>query len=96
MPPFRPCSSASGPISFLYIAGVDPHEIDRLGRLRLSNEGLAERDAYVLETCLSVAPVVGVIGGGYDNDIDRLARRQAILLRAAANAWRRDLAKPGA
>ena len=80
----------------VYIAGVDPHESDRLGRLALSDAGLAARDAYVLETCLPVAPVVGVIGGGYDNDIDRLARRHAILHRAAADAWRQGLAKPSA
>ena len=71
-----------------YIAGVDPHVDDRLGRLALSDEGLAARDAYVLETCLPFAPVVGVIGGGYSADIDRLARRHATLHRAAAQAWR--------
>jgi acetoin utilization deacetylase AcuC-like enzyme len=82
------------PDLIFYIAGVDPHESDRLGRLALSDEGLAARDAYVLETCLPVAPVVGVIGGGYDDDIDRLARRHATLHRAAADAWRRGLARP--
>ncbi|CAN5254223.1 histone deacetylase [soil metagenome] len=81
------------PDLIFYIAGVDPHESDRLGRLALSDEGLAERDAYVLHTCLPVAPVVGVIGGGYDNDIDRLALRHAILHRAAADAWRGGLAR---
>jgi acetoin utilization deacetylase AcuC-like enzyme len=70
-----------------YIAGVDPHTDDRLGRLALSDEGLAARDAYVLDTCLPHAPVVGVIGGGYDDDLDRLARRHATLHRAAARAW---------
>ena len=75
-----------------YIAGVDPHVDDRLGRLSLSDEGLAARDAYVLETCLPHAPVVGVIGGGYDADIDRLANRHASLHRAAAAAWRMGLA----
>jgi len=79
-----------------YIAGVDPHESDRLGRLNLSDEGLAARDAYVLETCLPVAPVVGVIGGGYDSDIDRLAHRHATLHRAAADAWRSGMARPAA
>lgn len=79
-----------------YIAGVDPHESDRLGRLGLTDAGLAARDAYVLETALPLAPVVGVIGGGYDEDIDRLARRHAILHRAAADAWRNGLARPAA
>ena len=82
------------PDLIFYIAGVDPHMSDRLGRLALSDEGLAERDAYVLETCLAYAPVVGVIGGGYDSDIDRLARRHATLHRAAADAWRSGLARP--
>ena len=77
-----------------YIAGVDPHVNDRLGRLSLSDEGLAARDAYVLATCLPHAPVVGVIGGGYDNDLDRLANRHATLHRAAAEAWRQGLAAP--
>ena len=83
------------PDLIFYLAGVDPHESDRLGRLSLSDEGIAARDAYVLQTCLPDAPVVGVIGGGYDDDIDRLARRHAILHRAAADAWRRGLARPG-
>ncbi len=74
-----------------YIAGVDPHADDRLGRLSLSDEGLAARDAYVLATCLPQAPVAGVIGGGYDRDIPALARRHATLHRAAARAWREDL-----
>ena len=81
------------PDLIFYIAGVDPHESDRLGRLALTDAGLAARDAYVLETCLPAAPVVGVIGGGYDNDIDRLARRHATLHRAAAEAWRMGLAR---
>jgi acetoin utilization deacetylase AcuC-like enzyme len=81
------------PDIIFYIAGVDPHESDRLGRLALSDAGLSARDSYVLETCLPVAPVVGVIGGGYDDDIDRLARRHAILHHAAANAWRSGLAR---
>lgn len=84
------------PDLIFYIAGVDPHGSDRLGRLALSDEGLRARDAYVLETCLPTAPVVGVIGGGYDNDIDRLAHRHAILHRTAADAWRRGLARPAA
>lgn len=65
-------------------AGVDPHADDKLGRLALTDQGLARREAYVLGACLSSEiPVVGVIGGGYDVDIDRLAARHAILHRTA-------------
>jgi acetoin utilization deacetylase AcuC-like enzyme len=75
-----------------YNAGVDPHAADKLGRLALSDQGLAERDAYVIETCLLAgAPVAGVIGGGYDPDPDRLARRHAGLHRAAQAVGARRL-----
>ena len=68
-----------------YNAGVDPHRDDKLGRLSLSDAGLAARDRYVLETCRAAgAPVAGVIGGGYGPDIDALARRHSILHREAA------------
>lgn len=73
-----------------YNAGVDPHAKDRLGRLALSDAGIAMRDAFVLRSCLSRGcPVAGVIGGGYDPDIDRLARRHALLHRAALAEMRR-------
>jgi len=68
-------------------AGVDPHADDKLGRLSLSDHGLARREAFVLGCCLERSiPVAGVIGGGYDADIDRLAQRHAILHRAAREA----------
>jgi acetoin utilization deacetylase AcuC-like enzyme len=73
-----------------YNAGVDPHRDDRLGRLALSDHGLERRDRYVLDQCLGRGlPVAGVIGGGYDPDIDRLARRHATLHREAAAALTR-------
>ncbi len=65
-------------------AGVDPHVDDKLGRLSLSNHGISRREAYVLGLCLARdIPVAGVIGGGYDPNIDRLADRHAILHRTA-------------
>jgi acetoin utilization deacetylase AcuC-like enzyme len=70
-----------------YIAGVDPYKDDRLGRLALTAEGLMARDLYVLRTCRGLAPVAGVIGGGYDDDLDALARRHATLHRAAAQVF---------
>lgn len=69
-------------------AGVDPHADDKLGRLSLSDAGLAAREARVLGACIErEVPVVGVIGGGYDPDVDRLAARHAILHRTAAKLW---------
>lgn len=70
-----------------YNAGVDPHRDDRLGLLQLSEEGLAARDMFVIETVRGHGvPLAGVIGGGYAQDIDMLARRHAILHRTAARA----------
>jgi len=68
-----------------YNAGVDPHADDRLGRLALTDEGLRRRDEAVIGHFrrLGVA-VCGVIGGGYDRDIDALAARHAILFETAA------------
>lgn len=54
----------------LYLAGADPHEEDRLGRLTLTSDGLARRDAMVLEACRDVGiPVAIVIAGGYGANI---------------------------
>jgi acetoin utilization deacetylase AcuC-like enzyme len=74
-----------GPDLVFFNAGVDPHADDKLGRLSLTNDGIGRREAYVLGLCLARdIPVAGVIGGGYDPDMDRLADRHAILHRTAA------------
>lgn len=53
-----------------YLAGADPHEDDRLGRLAMTFDGLARRDAMVLDACREVGiPVVITIAGGYGRDI---------------------------
>jgi acetoin utilization deacetylase AcuC-like enzyme len=55
----------------LFLAGADPHEGDRLGRLKLSFDGLARRDSFILQTCRDVGlPVAIVIAGGYGRNID--------------------------
>jgi len=54
----------------VYLAGADPHERDRLGRLKLTFEGLERRDAMVLEGCREVGiPVAVTIAGGYGVDV---------------------------
>jgi len=68
-----------------YNAGVDPHADDRLGRLSLSDAGLAERDRVVIEAVRGRGiPLAGVIGGGYGADVEPIARRHALLHHAAA------------
>lgn len=53
-----------------YLAGADPWEGDRLGRLALTKEALRVRDALVLDHALSTgAPVVVTLAGGYPPDL---------------------------
>jgi acetoin utilization deacetylase AcuC-like enzyme len=54
-----------------YVAGADPHEGDRLGRLKLTRAGLAERDRRVFSACRERGVAVAVsMAGGYGRDID--------------------------
>lgn len=62
--------AAGRPDLVFYLAGADPHEGDRLGRLGMTFDGLARRDAMVLEACRDVGiPVAITIAGGYGRDI---------------------------
>lgn len=55
----------------IYIAGADPFFGDRLGRLALTKDGLAERDHLVFDLCQQFdIPVAIVMGGGYAKQID--------------------------
>eukprot|EP00978_Attheya_sp_CCMP212_P045003 scaffold330595_cov54-Attheya_sp.AAC.4 len=74
----------------LYDAGVDVYTNDKLGRLNVSEKGIHLRDRWVLETCVSKGiPVAAVVGGGYDKDVDALARRHAIVHEECAYVWRK-------
>lgn len=62
--------SASSPQLVFYLAGADPYEDDRLGRLRLSKRGLTERDRNVFASCQAHnTPVALVMAGGYARTI---------------------------
>ena len=53
-----------------YLAGADPFEGDKLGKLSLTIEGLRRRDLYVLRECYErEIPVVTVMSGGYGKEI---------------------------
>jgi acetoin utilization deacetylase AcuC-like enzyme len=72
----------------LYQAGVDPHRDDKLGRLALTDEGLALRDRFVIcEARGRALPVASALGGGYGDDPRVVAARHAasMLTMAAAN-----------
>ena len=78
--------AASAPDLVIYLAGADPHEHDRLGRLALTHDGLARRDALVLQSCRDVGtPVAITIAGGYGRDIHETVRAHANTVRIAAS-----------
>ena len=54
----------------IYVSGADPHERDRLGRLKVSRDGLLARDRRVFAHCRRAGlPVVAVMAGGYNQDV---------------------------
>jgi acetoin utilization deacetylase AcuC-like enzyme len=61
----------SGAQLAIYLAGADPFEDDRLGRLCVTKEGLAERDRLVLESCRERGvPVAVTMAGGYAREVE--------------------------
>lgn len=73
----------------LYLAGADPHEGDRLGRLKLTAAGLRERDRRVLQALRERRiPVALAMAGGYGHDLDRMLEVQVNTLSEAAHSWR--------
>jgi acetoin utilization deacetylase AcuC-like enzyme len=81
----RTALQRSTPELMFYVAGADPYEGDRLGRLALSIEGLRERDSRVADLAASLGvPLVATMAGGYCADVDVIARIHANTLREAA------------
>ena len=71
-----------------YVAGADPHEGDRLGRLKLTTAGLAERDRRVLDAARTRRiPVAISMAGGYGRDIADTVEVHLGTLRAAVASW---------
>ena len=68
-----------------YIAGVDIHHNDRLGKLKISDEGIKQRDEIVTQNFFSKGiPLCGVLGGGYNKDFDKLVELHSYLHQSCA------------
>jgi len=68
-----------------YIAGVDIHFNDRLGKLKITDDGIKERDELVTENFFSKRiPLCGVLGGGYNKDFNKLVELHASLHQSCA------------
>ncbi|MBL8174685.1 MAG: histone deacetylase [Bryobacterales bacterium] len=74
------------PDFLIYQSGVDALSTDALGRLSLSLDGLAARDALVIESCFDYGrPFLITLGGGYSNPLENTAQAHANTFRTA---WR--------
>lgn len=69
----------------IYLAGADPFSGDRLGRLKVSKEGLATRDRFVLELCHQQRlPVAIAMAGGYAREVTDIVDIHTETVRRAA------------
>jgi acetoin utilization deacetylase AcuC-like enzyme len=77
---------APAPEVIFYLAGADPYEGDRLGRLKLTINGLERRDALVLGRCRAAGlPVIVTMSGGYAPNVDDIVRIHTNTIRVAAS-----------
>ncbi len=85
---WRHAESDGGPRLIFFLAGADPHESDRLGRLKLTAAGLAERDRRVFAAALERRiPVAVSMAGGYGTVIEDTVALQVTTLRLAFAHW---------
>ena len=69
-----------------YVAGVDIHLNDRLGKLKVSEDGIKKRDEMIINNFFEKnIPICGVLGGGYNKDFETLVRLHAILHKTCAS-----------
>ena len=70
-----------------YLAGADPYEGDRLGRLKLTIDGLRTRDRMVFDACRDRdLPVVVAMSGGYAPDVDAIVTIHCNTIREAVES----------
>jgi acetoin utilization deacetylase AcuC-like enzyme len=84
-----PMVMASEPQCVFYLAGADPYEDDQLGGLRMTREGLRQRDRLVIETmCAAGVPLVITLAGGYARRVEDTVAIHAATIEEAKNAFR--------
>jgi acetoin utilization deacetylase AcuC-like enzyme len=82
----------SRPQLAIYLAGADPYEDDRLGRLKLTKAGLARRDRHVLATLRERGiPVAIAMAGGYGRNLDDTVEIHATTVLAARDLWHHSI-----
>lgn len=80
--------SRCSPDLVFFLAGADPYEGDRLGRLKLTPSGMQARDQRVLDWCSARnIPVVLLMAGGYGLQIEETVALQLTSFRLAHAFW---------
>ena len=73
-----------------YLAGADPFEGDRLGRLKLTYDGLEARDRRVFDWAWQRrVPLAMTMAGGYGHRIEETVQVQMNTWRVAVEYWTR-------
>ena len=76
------------PDFLIYLAGADAHEGDRLGRLKLTEAGMAARDQRVFDWAQTrQLPMIICMGGGYGHDLKTTVAVQMNTWRLALRHW---------
>ena len=79
---------AAPPGLAFYVAGADAHEGDRLGRLKLTSQGMAERDRRVFALLQQQRiPVAISMAGGYGRETATTVEIHRRTLAAAFDSW---------
>lgn len=74
----------------IYLAGADPFERDRLGRLKLTYDGLEARDRCVFDWCFQRhVPLAFAMAGGYGVNIAETVQVQMNTYQVAMSYWQR-------
>ena len=82
-----PMVMASEPQCVFYLAGADPYEDDQLGGLRMTREGLRQRDRLVIATvCAAGVPLVITLAGGYARLVEDTVEIHAATIEEAQKA----------
>lgn len=81
---------AQGPFDLaVYLAGADPYENDRLGRLKLTKAGLEARDRLVISQLRNRSiPVAIAMAGGYAHNIEDIVDIHTQTIRIASERCR--------
>ena len=72
----------------IYLAGADAHEGDRLGRLKLTEAGMKQRDLQVFDWVRALGlPMLICMGGGYGHDLTQTVQVQMNTWQLAMDHW---------